>query len=336
VNLRILHVGLGPLGLRIQSDLLRRSLGTTVAAVDPAPGVAGKLLSELVPGAPAVRVAASLDELRDWESYDVALVTTSSDLRKCAATFETLLAHGVPAVSTCEELIYPWLRHRELAERLDACAKQGGAQLLGTGVNPGFLMDALPVFATAVCNDVRSLTVARIQDATPRRVPFQKKIGVGLDDAGFQAGIDAGWLRHVGLGESLHFIASRMGWKLDKWEEDRPRAVKAAKAMSSGLGPVKKGLACGVYQEARGWSGGKQVVTLKFEAALGLKDPHDRVVVAGEPAIDLVWKGGVQGDVATSAIVVNSIASLLAAPPGLHTMASIPLVSCTPGSAKRA
>jgi 4-hydroxy-tetrahydrodipicolinate reductase len=105
--------------------------------------------------------------------------------------------------------------------------------------------------------------------------------------------------------------------------------------MSSGLGPVKKGLACGVYQEARGYCGGKQVVTLKFEAALGLKNPHDRVVVVGEPSLDLTWKGGVQGDIATSAIVVNSIASLLQASPGLHTMASIPLVSCTPGSVKK-
>ncbi len=334
--LRILHVGLGPLGVKIVNDLHDRGVGKVVAAVDVAPALVGKKLSQIVPGAPdKPRVQAGFDDI-DFKKIDAVVVATSSDLAKCAPTFEALLREGATVVSSCEELSWPFLRHAALSKKLDKLAKQHGGRLLGTGVNPGFLMDAFPVAATAICRSVRSVEVHRFQDASSRRVPFQKKIGVGLDDAGFQAGIDAGWLRHVGLGESLHFIAARLGWKLDKWEEDRPRAVKATKAMSSGLGPVKKGLACGVYQEARGWCARKQVVTLKFEAALGLEDPHDRVVVAGEPGIDLVWKGGVQGDIATSAIVVNSIASLLAAAPGLHTMASIPLVSCTPGAAKRA
>lgn len=334
MNLRILHVGLGPLGLRIQSDLLRRNLGATVAAVDPAPGLAGKLLSELVPGAPAVRVAASLDELRDWESYDVALVTTSSDLRKCAPTFEALLARGVPAVSTCEELIYPWLRHRALAERLDACAKQGGAQLLGTGVNPGFLMDALPVFATAVCNDVRSLSVARIQDATPRRVPFQKKIGAGLDRAGFQKGIDEGWLRHVGLGESLHFCAHYLGFSVESWSETIEPVI-ATRELDCKLGKIAVGQCAGVRQVAVGIVGGKPLLRYEFQAAIGQADPHDRVLLESDPPIDLVLRGGVHGDVATSAIALNALRAIVEATPGLHTMATVPMLACSDAGSRR-
>jgi hypothetical protein len=333
--LRILHVGLGPLGVKIVTDLHTRGVGKVVAAVDTAPELVGKKLSEVVSGAPdKPRVQKDFQGL-DFKKIDAVVVATSSDLAKCAPTFEALLKQGASIVSSCEELSWPYLRHAALSKKLDKLAKANGGRLLGTGVNPGFLMDAFPVAATAICRSVQSVEVHRFQDASSRRVPFQKKIGVGLDDAGFEAGIKAGWLRHVGLGESLHFIAARMGWTLERWEEDRPRAVKATKAMSSGLGPVKKGLACGVYQEARGYCAGKEVVTLKFEAALGLKNPHDRVVVVGEPSIDLTWKGGVQGDIATSAIVVNSIASLLQASPGLHTMASIPLVSCTPGSVKK-
>jgi 4-hydroxy-tetrahydrodipicolinate reductase len=108
--------------------------------------------------------------------------------------------------------------------------------------------------------------------------------------------------------------------------------VHTDRDLESALGPVPKGRICGVRQEARGYDGERVVVELKFQASLGYPDPHDRVIVDGVPPIDLVWKGGVQGDIATSAITLNSIASLLAAEPGLHTMASIPLVSCTPPS----
>ena len=91
---------------------------------------------------------------------------------------------------------------------------------------------------------------------------------------------------------------------------------------------VKKSTICGVRQEARGYDGKRMTVELKFQASIGLADPHDRVIVTGTPAIDVVWKGGVHGDIATSAITLNTIFSLMKCAPGLHTMATIPLVGC--------
>src|SRR5262249_32283825 len=151
------------------------------------------------------------NQAMDRRSFDAAVVTTSSDLGRCEGTFRELIAMGLPIVSTCEELLYPWLRHKKLADDLHAACIKTGARPLGTGVNPGFRMDTLPVAATAVCRSVRSVKVWRIQDATPRRIPFQKKIGAGLDDAQFAARVADGSLRHVGLGESLHFIAHYLG-----------------------------------------------------------------------------------------------------------------------------
>ncbi len=326
--LRILHVGLGPLGVKIVTDLVERGLGEVVAAVDVSPAFAKKRLSEVVPAVRSdVVIRPALDV--DPRSYDAAIVTTSSDMAVCAPTFHALLERGACIVSTCEELSWPYLRHQQLARDLDAVAKKTDGRLLGTGVNPGFLMDAFPVAATAISRSVRGVEVHRFQDASSRRIPFQKKIGVNLDDAQFQAQVKAGTLRHVGLGESLHFIAARLGLRVTRWEEDIA-PVYADRDLHSGLGLVPKGRICGVRQEARGHDSNQLVVTLKFQASIGYPDPHDRVIVDGEPAIDLVWKGGVQGDIATSAITLNSIASLRAAAPGLHTMASIPLVSCTP------
>jgi 4-hydroxy-tetrahydrodipicolinate reductase len=326
--LRILHVGLGPLGIKICTDLHERGLGRVVAAVDVAPGMKGKRLVDFAPAAASdVVVRADLDV--DPRSYDAAIVSTSSDMARCGPTFGALLERGACIVSTCEELAWPYLRHAALAAELDALARKTGGRLLGTGVNPGFLMDAFPVAATAISRSVRGVEVHRYQDASSRRIPFQKKIGVGLDDAQFQAQVDAGSLRHVGLGESLHFIAARLGLRATRWEEDIA-PVYADRELASGLGPIEEGRICGVRQEARGYAANRLVVNLKFQASIGCPDPHDRVIVDGVPNIDLVWKGGVHGDIATSAITLNSIASLRAAAPGLHTMATIPLVSCTP------
>ncbi|MBL0869071.1 MAG: hypothetical protein IBJ18_00670 [Phycisphaerales bacterium] len=331
--LKVLHVGLGPLGQRIVKDLYDRKVGKVVEAVDINPDLTGKPLSKAVAGVKSsTKIKSSLNDISNWGGFDVAIVTTASDLRNCADTFRTILKAGVPIVSTCEELVWPWLRHKKLANELDTIAQRSQSMLLGTGVNPGFLMDAAAVFATTPCKSVDSMEIHRIQDATTRRIPFQKKIGATLDDAAFKAGIKAGWLRHVGLGESLFFVANAMGWKIDSWSETI-EPVKATKTMSCGLGPIKKGNACGVRQVAIGKSKGKTVLKFVFQAAIGQKDPApgDRVIVTGEPKISMAFEGGVHGDIATSSITINSIKPLLSAKPGLHTMATIPLVHFTRG-----
>jgi 4-hydroxy-tetrahydrodipicolinate reductase len=341
--LRILHIGLGPLGKMMVLDMARRGIARVAATVDIDPSLIGKSLAQVVPECgfdtpilPNIAAAAKLGP----DAFDAALLTTSSDLVKCTPSLRELIALGLPIVSTCEELLYPWLRHRVLADELDVIAKEHGARILGTGVNPGFLMDALPVAATAVCRSVRSVKVWRIQDATTRRIPFQKKIGAGLDDAAFNARIKDGTLRHVGLGESLHFIAHYLGWQITRWDESI-EPIRATQDLTAGIGPIKKGMASGVRQVGRAWCvpAGPQVrhdaadapsatptIELDFQAAVGQPSPHDRMLIDAEPPLDITIKNGVHGDIATSAISLNAIPSLIAAPPGLHTMATIPMV----------
>lgn len=328
--LRILHVGIGPLGVRIAHDLHERDVGEVVAAVDVSPALAGKPLSTVVKGTPrTVKIAGSLDHVPSRQRFDAALVTTSSDLRACADTLRALARRGLPIVTTCEEATWPWLRHAALARELDVLCRKYGARILGTGVNPGYLMDTVPVFATAVSKSVSSIQIHRFQDATTRRIPFQRKIGATLDAAAFRAGVRAGWLRHVGLGESLHFVAAAMGWPIDRWRETI-RPVCAARTMTCALGAIKKGCAAGVHQEAFGYSGGKRVLHFVFQAAIGQADPYDRVIVKGEPNLDLRFVGGVHGDIATSSITINAIRPLMESRPGLHTMMSVPLVRWLP------
>ncbi len=332
---RILLVGLGPLGKMMALDAARRKLATIVAAVDIDPNLIGRSLSQVVPECGfTTAIEPDLDRVRNWSEIDAALVCTSSDLSRCAPTLKFLIARGLPIVSTCEELLFPWLRHNALANELHALALKHHARLLGTGVNPGFLMDTLPLAASAVCRSVHRVKVWRIQDATARRIPFQQKIGAGLDDNQFAARVREGSLRHVGLGESLHFVAHYLGFDIDKWDETI-EPVKSDRDLTCSLGAIPKGKATGVRQVAKAWARGSSsadepLIQMEFQAAIGQADPHDRVLLESEPPIDLILRGGVHGDVATVAITLNCIAPLLASPPGLHTMATIPLAHFSP------
>lgn len=335
--LHVLVVGLGPLGQRVTTDLVQRRLGAVAGAVDINPGLAGKPLSEVIPGlaslgaeaSAAVKVHSSLDLALRQVKFDVAIVTTQSSLKGCADTFRTLLASGASVVSTCEELTFPWLADAGLATELDAIAKRSGGRLVGTGVNPGAMMDAIPVMLSCLCTQVSRCEIYRIQDASNRRDQFQKKIGATLSPQAFAEGIKAGWLRHVGLGESLHFAAHHLGLGFDRWEETIEPVI-ADRAMTCSIGPIAAGQACGVRQVARGLrrseQGEQEVITLVFQAAIGQSNPMDRIVLHGTPKVDVTFAGGVHGDVATSAMTLNVIQSLLAAPSGLHTAASLPML----------
>ena len=324
--LRLVQVGLGPLGQLVSADLTRRGVARLVGCVDSDASWRGVRLDQRIPGAPALEVAAELSAV-DGEAVDACLLTTHSDLTRCAPLLRQVLGRGVSVVSSCEELLFPWLRHPDLARELDRLAREHGARLLGTGVNPGLLMDALPAFVTCACNEVRSLGVWRIQDARPRRLSFQRKIGAGLSLERFRKQAATGNLRHVGLGESLHFLAGALGATVERWTEELEPVV-AAEALECELGPIPAGHAAGVRQIARAWARGRELLTLEFQAAIAQPDPHDRVRIDGDPSIDLVLRGGVQGDRATSAILINCLRPLLDAAPGLHTMATIPMPTC--------
>jgi 4-hydroxy-tetrahydrodipicolinate reductase len=187
-------------------------------------------------------------------------------------------------------------------------------------------MDALPITLTGICERVESIRVDRIQDARSRRLPFQQKIGSGLNTEQFAQKVKDGSVRHVGLAESVTMIADAMGWKLDKvTDEIHPKI--ADKAVESDLIAVDPGYVCGIVQDGIGYMKGKPVVTLHMEAYLGAPESFDAVTVEGNPRITQKIAGGLHGDVATASITVNSIPKILRVSPGLRTMADMPIPS---------
>jgi hypothetical protein len=322
-----LHVGIGPLGQKVLRYAVERGCFNIVGAVDTDPEKAGKDLGQLCGIEPlGITIRDNLADAIKGQSVDVALVTTVSSLVALESQVAELASAGLNIVSTCEELFYPWKTNPEVAGRIDEICRRNGVACVGTGVNPGYLMDLLPTVLSGLCQNVRKVEVWRVQDASVRRIPFQQKIGAGLTLEQFEAKRKAGTLRHVGLPESMDFIAERLGWKLDKSSEFLEPVV-AESQIDTGYQPIFKGMACGVQQVGRGFVGDREVIRLNFRAAVGELESYDQVHIDGEPEIKSRIAGGVNGDIATCAITLNAVRSILQAGAGLKTMAQIPPIA---------
>ena len=332
MSIRVLHMGLGPIGAAIIRQVANRQGFRSVGAVDIDPEKVGKDLGQVIGLDRKLKVTVSDDIRKAIKATkpDIVALCTSSSLEKVLPQIEAITKAKVPIVSTTEELSYPYYSNKKLAKAIDKLARKAGVAILGTGVNPGFVMDALPITLTGVCERVDTIHVDRIQDASIRRLPFQQKIGSGLTPDEFEDRVEAGTVRHVGLTESIAMIADAMGWKLDRiTDEIKPKI--ASKPVSSQFLTVKKGQVCGIIQDGTGYRGGKAIVTLHMEAYLGAPESFDAVRIEGSPALNMKVVGGVHGDVATASITVNSMPKVIAAPAGLHTMRSLPIPSFAGG-----
>lgn len=315
VALEVVVIGAGPIGQGVARAVAARRGLSLVAVVDSDPAklgtdVAGVTVRpELPPPSEAPRVAA---------------LTTTSSLEKLAPLLLDCVARGMPVVSTCEELAWPWSAPA-LARRIDEAAQDAGVAVLGTGVNPGFVMDALPLALSAPCERVSAVRVERVQDASTRRRPFQDKVGVGQDPAEVQRALDERRAGHVGLRESAAMIVAKLGLSTDAFRETQ-RVVVAERAVERGGRRVEAGQALGVEQVGRASRGALTVVELVFRATFGEERSWDRVLLEGAPPVDLRIEGGIPGDVATCAIVANAIPVVARAPAGLLTMADVPLI----------
>lgn len=309
-SISVASYGLGPIGLSIAGLALDRG-HRIVSAVEIDPEKVGKDLGTLLGRGPiGVKVTAdSLDALA--HGPQVVLHSTQSHIPQVLSQIIDCLEAGACVVSTCEEMAFPWYRHPAAAHRIDRVAKAKHVAAVGVGVNPGYVMDVLPIALTAPCREVRSIHVMRVVDAGKRRLPLQRKVGAGMTRDEFTQGVGSGRIGHVGLAESVAMISDALGWRLDTIAEE--------------IEPVMDGATVqGLHQVARGLAGSRPMISLDLTMAVGAADPRDTITIDGEPPLTFTVPGGVHGDVATCAIAVNAIRRILEAPPGLTTAYRLP------------
>ncbi|TDI76484.1 MAG: dihydrodipicolinate reductase [Bacteroidetes bacterium] len=326
-RLKVVQFGIGPIGQSCLRTVLSKNKSIElVGAIDIDPEKVGKDVSEILGLEQKTGVIVGSDARAVLENArpDVVVHTTSSFL---ASMYDQLLLcaeYGANVVSSTEELSYPFDRHPEISVRLDEAAKKHGVTLLGTGVNPGYAMDALALMATGVCNEVTSIEVNREVNASLRRLPLQLKIGAGLSVEAFEEKKATGQFGHIGLVESVKLIADGLNWPIERLNETLDCVISPKKVVTPFL-TVEEGQVAGIHHYAKAFIGDTCVISLDLKMFVGAEDPRDAVLVQGDPPVDLVVRGGIFGDTATVATLINGIPSVAAGPAGLATVASLPI-----------
>jgi 4-hydroxy-tetrahydrodipicolinate reductase len=325
--IRVIAFGLGPIGAGIARVVAARSDMQIVGAVDVDPAKVGRDVGEVLGLERRFDVLVSTDasQVLRTARADVVTHATGSHLKDVAPQLRQIIRAGASVVSTCEELSFPLETSAELAAELDRLAQAEGVALVGTGANPGFAMDTLPLALTAVSQQVESVQVLRVQDAARRRLPLQRKVGAGLSPVEFSEQVRAGSVRHVGLPESVYALAHGIGWKVDRIDDEIEPVIADRETRSAEV-VVAPGQVLGIRQVTRGVVGDVARISLELRMYLGAPDPHDHVTIEGVPRIDVSVTEGTHGDLATAAILVNAIPSVLRAEAGLRIMEELPLV----------
>lgn len=322
--------GVGAIGSLVAKCLLEKKGIELVSAIDVAKDKVGKDLGEVLNLGREIGIRISNDLNAEFSRTkpDIAIHATSSFLRDAYAQIASIVNLGVSVISTCEELSYPYPTHPKLAEQLDHLAKSHDATILGTGINPGFLMDTLVITLTAPCQKIEKIQATRVMNAATRRLPFQMKIGAGLTVEDFNRKIEDRQISgHVGLEQSIAMIAGALAWKLDKVTIEQPEPVIASRPIESRGIRIKAGNTAGLKQKARGIVKKKEAITLDFQAYIGAEDEHDSIEITGVPNIKQRIQPCVHGDIGTVAMVINSIPKVIKAPSGLLTMKDLPIPS---------
>ncbi|WP_103019052.1 dihydrodipicolinate reductase [Salinibacter altiplanensis] len=326
-SLRVLQYGLGPIGQEVARTVLKKEPFTLVGAVDIDPDKVGREVTELIDGdlsPTGVHVSDDAEAALANGSPDVVLHTTTSFLEGVTEQLMQCARAGAHVVSSTEELSFPYHQSSDVADQLDHVAREHGVSLVGTGVNPGYAMDTVPLMATAGCTDVWAVRAERVVDAGKRRAPLQAKVGAGLSPRAFETKKAGGTFGHIGLRESLRMVADGLGWSLDGVEE-MLEPVHADAPVDTGVRQVAAGEVAGIHHTAVGQVGGESRLTLDLKMFVGADPSYDAVTVDGEPPIDLQFRGGIFGDTATVGMLANTAPLVADAAPGLHTMTDLPV-----------
>jgi 2,4-diaminopentanoate dehydrogenase len=323
-TIKVAQIGLGPIGLECLKAVAALPWARVVGAVDIRPARAGVSLGALT-GIKKLRPLTVVQDVTQLDPQpDLVFHTAVSSFKDAYLQLEPLARRGIHVVSSCEQMIFPKLREPALARKLNLACERSGSRVVATGVNPGFVMDLLPLCLTSITRSVREIHVQRIVDASTRREPLQRKIGSGLPPAQFRKLLRAGQAGHAGLRESLALLAHALGHMPTRIIESAD-AIVADRDLKTRYFRVQKGQTCGLHQRATAAMKGRFRLTLDLKMYLGAESPCDAIQIIGTPPIQVRIEGGIAGDEATVAALVNITPRLMRAGPGLRLITELPL-----------
>jgi len=330
-SIRVVQVGLGAMGSGIAEVMARRDGLEVVGAVDPSPDYCGKDLSEVLQLEHDVgqKVQADMEEVLSQADADICIICTFSFLHEVRSQIIAALQHGCDVITIAEEMAYPRAAIQGDGEEIHRLALAEKRTVLGTGINPGFVLDTLLIALTAACTDIERIKARRVNDLSPFGPTVMRTQGVGATPEEFADGLqDGSIVGHVGFPQSMYLVASALGWELDEVKEERKPIIAEQRRTGSNI-VVEPGMVAGCNHTARGLVDGEEVLVLEHpqqvEPGAAGVDTGDYVDIEGTPGISMAIKPEIPGGIGTIATAVNMIAPVLSASPGLKTMIDLPL-----------
>lgn len=334
-KVQVLIWGFGAMGSGMARMLLKKE-GVEISGVcDMHPQRIGKSIFTLLGidkgDHPEVLIRGSIEEALDSvQKPDLALLATDSFTKGAFDKIMLMVSRGVNVISTAEEMAYPRAGEPELAARIDEAARENGVTVLGTGINPGLIMDLLVVVMTGACIDIDHITAKRVNSLSPFGPAVMEEQGVGLKPEAFRAGAADGTLAgHVGFNESVNMIADAIGWKLSDPVEQSMEPIVTNVPRKTEYIAVEAGDVAGCNMQGFGRVDGEKRIEMihpqQIEPELEGTDTGDYIYIKGTPDINLQIKPEVPGGIGTIAMCVNMIPQVINAAPGLKTMLDLPV-----------
>lgn len=335
--IRVLQWGLGAMGSGMARLMLEKPGLQLVAAVDSRPDYVGKDLGSVLGLDQGLGVAVTENpaEVLDKEKVDVVVIATTSWLKEQISDLRKIINAGINCISIAEEMADPYAQNPELATELDILCRKNNVTLLGTGVNPGFVLDLLVVVLTGGNHKVERIEASRVNDLSPYGPTVMKSQGVGITPAAFRAGIEEGSIvGHVGFPESIHMISDALGLGVDRIVQTREPIISNVYRETPHV-KVQPGMVAGCAHTGIGYHGNQEVIRLvhpqQIHPHLEGQDTGDYIHVYGKPEIHLAVKPEIAGGVATIGLAVNMIPHVFAASPSLKRMIDLPIPAALMG-----
>ncbi len=326
---KVLLWGLGAMGSGMASMLLENPNVEIVASVETDKSKVGKDLGKLL-GKPSTGIIVTSEPEQAFESKpDMVILSTASFVKQVYPQIRIALEHDANVITIAEEMAYPWAVCQRSADEIDALAKQRCKTVLGTGINPGFILDTLIISLTGICKNVRHIHGKRVNDLAPFGRTVMQTQGVGTTLEEFENGLASGEIvGHVGFEQSIMLISKALGWEIDEIVEEKHPIVTNVKRQTEHI-TVVPGNVAGCRHTAKGYSQGKEVIFLEHPQQVcpqveGGKT-GDYIKIDAEPPINLAIEPEIPGGIGTMSIAVNMIPLVMNAPFGLVTMVDLPI-----------
>ena len=327
--IRVAVWGTGMMGQGLVGYILDRPKDIElVGAIDFSPEKQGRTVGELLGRECPVPITADFDSVLA-KKPDVVCVLTASNLSEISSQVEPSVRAGANVIGIAETLSYPWASDPQWAERFDALAKEHGVSILGTGINPGFVLDALPIMLSSICLRVDRIEASRVNDLSPFGPTVMASQGVGTTVEEFETGVaDGSIVGHIGFQQSIRLIAKAMNWTIDEIRETRAPIITSVERFTPSV-HVKAGNVCGCRHIGWGYSNGELKIELvhpqQVRPELEGQDTGDYIKIFGDPNVSLAVQPEIPGGKGTYASVGNYIPLIGAAQPGIVTVLDMPL-----------